>query len=475
MHRSFFATLIVFAASCQSPAITSRTSDGGRKPGTGETGGGGGGAKPPPGFDDLPDSGAAGSVGNGLGEDPACIEDKYMAERLPLDLVLLVDRSMSMQGPKWDMTTKALTSFVSDPRSAGLGVGLQFFPVSPVEHACKVDSDCGGGANSACVERKVCLGTKWMGIPPSCGGPRDAACPAGTMCVPLGQCALSSTFCTAFGRPCPDGPPTDLCTAIGKVCQDADFSESCSADSYNQLNVRIGPLPLAQNALVTIIAATRPDGGTPMAEAVEGTMSFLQGYAKANPTHRVVLILATDGVPSHCGANSNDPAGFVAMRLQAARAATPSISSYAIGVFAPNEGMDGPNTVNRFATAGGTGTAFVLAPTDDLTDKLLGALNTIRGAVLPCEFTIPTPKTGTLDFERVNVHFQGAAGQENIPYVGSAARCDPVQGGWYYDVDPATGAKPSKVVVCEKTCSRFKAELTGQVQVGFGCKRNVIL
>jgi hypothetical protein len=298
-------------------------------------------------------------------------------------------------------------------------------------------------------------------------------CAAGTTCVPLGQCALSSTYCTAFGKPCPDGPMTDLCTPIGKICEGADFSESCSADSYGKLNVRIGPLPLAQPALVAIISATRPDGGTPMAQAVEGTMGFLQAYARANPTHRVALILATDGVPSHCGTASNNPEAAITARLTAARMATPSISTYTIGVFAPNEGMDGPNTVNRFAAAGGTGMGFVLDPSGDLTEKLLGALNTIRGAALPCEFTIPPPKGGMLDFGKVNVHFKGRATDENIPYVGSAAKCDPMLGGWYYDVDPAT-AMPTKVVVCEKTCSRFKAEPTGVVQIRFGCKTIVI-
>jgi hypothetical protein len=266
---------------------------------------------------------------------------------------------------------------------------------------------------------------------------------------------------------------TDLCTAIGKTCRDADFSESCNADTYAQLNVRIGPLPLAQDALVTIIAATRPDGGTPMAEAVKGTLSLLQAYAKANPSHRVVLILATDGIPSHCG--TADPEADIAMRLMAARAATPSITTYTIGVFAPNEGMDGPNAVNRFAVAGGTGMGFVLDPNGDLTKKLLDALNQIRGAALPCEFTIPKPTMGTIDFGKVNVHFKGGGTEENIPYVGSAAKCDPVKGGWYYDVDPAMGT-PTKVVVCEKTCGSFKADQTGkaEVQIGFGCKTIII-
>jgi hypothetical protein len=476
MVRSFptvlFAGALVLA--CQNAALISRATDGGSKPPAGGAGGGGDepGNNPPPGFGGFPDGGGGSGSGNPFGDIPQCADDKHMAERVPLDLVLLVDRSMSMAGSKWDMTTKALTAFVSDARSAGLGVGLQFFPVSPVEHACASNTDC-GGIDSVCVERRVCLGTKWMGIPPSCGGPRDMPCAAGTTCVPLGQCALSSTYCTAFGKPCPDGPMTDLCTPIGKICEGADFSESCSADSYGKLNVRIGPLPLAQPALVAIISATRPDGGTPMAQAVEGTMGFLQAYARANPTHRVALILATDGVPSHCGTASNNPEAAITARLTAARMATPSISTYTIGVFAPNEGMDGPNAVNMFAAAGGTGTGFVLDPSGDLTKKLLDALNTIRGAALPCEFTIPPPTSGPLDLEKVNVHFEGSAGKQDVPYVGTAAMCDPVMGGWYFDVDPAT-AMPTKIVVCEKTCGVFKADLLGKVQIGYGCKRMVI-
>jgi hypothetical protein len=480
MHRSqrkwlWFAAL---ALACQNPGVLSKVGDSGASSsgGTGEGGSGGSsdGGKGSPGFGGFggfPDGGGGAGSGDPFGDIPKCAEDIHMAERVPLDLVLLVDRSMSMAGPKWEMTTKALTAFVSDPRSAGLGVGLQYFPVSAIEHACNGNIDCGGGLNTDCFERRVCLGATLKGIPPSCGGPRDPGCPAGATCVPLGRCALSSTYCTAFGKPCPDGPATDLCTPIGKVCQDPDFAENCNAESYRQLNVRIGPLPLAQPALVAIIAATRPDGGTPMAAAVEGTLAVVSAYAKAHPDRRVVLILATDGVPSTCSAGN--PENDIDMRLRAARAMMPSISTYTIGVFAPNEGPAGPAAVNRFAMAGGTGMGFVLDPTGDLTEKLLGTLNQIRGSALPCEFTIPPPKSGMLDFERVNVHFKGATSEENVPYVGSAGKCDPMRGGWYYDVDPAM-AKPTKVVACPKTCDRFKAEPLGKVQIGFGCKTIVI-
>lgn len=74
---------------------------------------------------------------------------------------------------------------------------------------------------------------------------------------------------------------------------------------------------------------------------------------------------------------------------------------------------------------------------------------------------------------RVNVHFTGAAGAEDVPYVGTAARCDAARGGWYYDVDPAT-ATPTRVLMCPRTCARFAADPGGQVQVGYGCKTQLI-
>src|SRR5688572_8091607 len=177
MHRSRRNSLLLagaLALACQNPGLLSRVADGGgAAPPAGGSGGTSDAGKAPSGFGGFPDGGGGAGSGDPFGDIPKCAEDIHMAERVPLDLVLLVDRSMSMQGPKWDMTTKALTSFVSDPRSAGLGVGLMFFPVSPIEHACTKDTDCGGNFNSVCFERRVCLGANLKGIPPSCGGPRD--------------------------------------------------------------------------------------------------------------------------------------------------------------------------------------------------------------------------------------------------------------------------------------------------------------
>ena len=78
-----------------------------------------------------------------------------------------------------------------------------------------------------------------------------------------------------------------------------------------------------------------------------------------------------------------------------------------------------------------------------------------------------------IDFGKVNLHFKGSGGEEDVLYVGQADKCDPMRGGWYYDVDPATTA-PTKVVVCDATCRQFKADPNARVELGFGCKTRVI-
>src|SRR4051812_30417313 len=76
-------------------------------------------------------NGATSSVLDGS----ACAQVVSKGEAVPLDMYILLDKSASMldttgAGPtKWDAIRAALESFVSDPLSKGLGVGLQYFPL----------------------------------------------------------------------------------------------------------------------------------------------------------------------------------------------------------------------------------------------------------------------------------------------------------------------------------------------------------
>jgi hypothetical protein len=129
--------------------------------------------------------------------------------------------------------------------------------------------------------------------------------------------------------------------------------------------------------------------------------------------------------------------------------------------------------LEQVATAGGTGAPFVLTAADDLGQRFQDALDKIRGSALPCEFVIPPSNSGTIDFGKVNVRFKGAAAEEDIPYVASLDRCDPVRGGWYYDRAPAMAA-PTRVLVCPASCNRYKADPDASVSLVFGCKTKVI-
>jgi hypothetical protein len=227
-------------------------------------------------------------------------------------------------------------------------------------------------------------------------------------------------------------------------------------------------------ALTGALKGTSPEGGTPMVAAVEGTLAYMRARQAAHPERKSFLILATDGVPSFCGTTVGNPVDAVVKAVTDAHAQPAPITTYTIGVFDPMEGPAGPAAVNRVAAAGGTTAAFVLSPTSDLNQKLLAALDQIRGAALPCEFAIPPARNGgTIDFGKVNLHFHGAKGDQDVLYVGAAARCDAAKGGWYYDVDPAT-ATPTTVKVCDATCGGFKADATATVSLGFGCKTRVI-
>jgi hypothetical protein len=471
MKRLALVGLVVAAAaqlSCNPPIQTARP-DGSGDGAAGSAEGGG------PDFG-LPISDAATVVPP---PPPAkCAEDVHHAESVPVDLLLLVDTSESMNDlagmrSKWSLVHDALVAFVRDPRSAGLGIGLQFFPVA---QRCTSDADCPGQRGAppvgSCAAPRVCVGA----MPPAEGVAAPVCsllqgagetCAAGTTCAAVGRCSVSGGPCYAVGQPCAGGAP-DLCQVPPRVCL---FSESCAPADYQTLALPIAPLPAAATPLANRLNAVVPTGGTPTGPAVAGALGQARAHQAANPTHRVALVVATDGVPAGC--TPMDGAGISAPAA-AARAASPAIGTYVIGVFTTEEAPMATGFLQQLATAGGTGAPFVLDATADLGQRFQDALARIRGAVLPCEFMIPPPRGGAIDFSKVNVRSQGgSAPAEDLPYVGSADRCDPARGGWYYDVLPAAGT-PGRVLVCPASCTRFRVDAAANVSLVFGCATRVI-
>ncbi|MBK8482736.1 MAG: VWA domain-containing protein [Proteobacteria bacterium] len=97
----------------------------------------------------LGDGRAQGLDGGGPaadGGDESCATSALPIELRPLDMLLAVDTSGSMDYPdpddpvgassKWVAVSEAINAFVAEPDFAGLGVGLQYFPLLP--SACDV-------------------------------------------------------------------------------------------------------------------------------------------------------------------------------------------------------------------------------------------------------------------------------------------------------------------------------------------------
>ena len=338
--RTLGAVFVLLGAACDAPKI--------QRPAVG----------PSPGRSDagtsvpLPDAGADGGGGAGGNNGGSCAEEAHRAERAPLDLMLLVDTSESMldqsgNQSKWSMAHEALGAFVRDPGSMGLGVGLTFFPAPATPRACTSDMDCGLNSTGGllCAPRGACVGAT--------GDPRGAmacdnlpfleTCPMGLRCAGLGRCSMSGGDCVAQGAPCPGGAG-DVCGPGDKVCRGGSLlgGPNCDVAAYARPRVPVTALPGGASMLAAALDGVRPAGLTPMGPAVSGALQNLRAHLATNAGRRAALVVATDGLPMGCAADSVDA---VATALQMGRAATPAISTYVIGVVGPMAGDFEPHSI----------------------------------------------------------------------------------------------------------------------------------
>jgi hypothetical protein len=247
--------------------------------------------------------------------------------------------------------------------------------------------------------------------------------------------------------------------------------QQCNVALYGVPDVEMQVLPGAAPAFTSAVDAQRMFGGTPLVQVIEGMLDYLRGFASAHPGRKPVMVLATDGIPDDtCSAADIDPPNSLENAVALAKSAytgQPSIPVFVIGV---GEEL---SALNGIAEAGGTGAAAVLATGGNVTQKFLAALDDIRTSALSCEYEIPAPSTGNIDFDAVNVTFEdGAAAANTFFYVEEAAGCSvsPDQ-SWYYD-DPK---QPGHVVLCPQTCERVSAASAAKLSIAFGCKRNDVV
>jgi hypothetical protein len=408
---------------------------------------------------DLPPTGAA---------DAACATESAVAETLPLDLYVMMDSSESMTeetaaGPtKWEAVRRALVAFLGDPQSAGIGVGLQYFPLRQpgVPERCTADAMC--GSFGPCERFRTCFGPGTTAIA-ACATNSD--CRPGETCIPLGTCPMQGGSCAPLGAICPS--LTEICVdALAGYCRGLD---SCELAAYATPAVPIASLPGAGAALVASLEAREPAGGTPTGPALGGAISHAQARATANPGRKLAVLLVTDGAPSEC-----TPREIAAVADLAAggAAGVPAVPTFVVGVFAPEAAAAASANLDLLARRGGTGSAVIIDTGQNVTQALQAALAQIRTTAVACEYRIPPPTGGAIDFGKVNVEVTATDGTTSaIGYVGDRASCDPARGGWYYDVNPAAGrGAPTAIHTCEATCARLRSEGTARVDIVLGCQ-----
>ena len=443
---------------------------------------GGDGGPGSSGFDPGSSSGTSGNIGSSGGGSSSgdlgtCAAETQTAKQLPLDIHIMLDASGSMMEQttggttKWAAIKTALNGFIGDPKSAGIGVGLQIFPIKHpgAPTSCTTNAQCTvGGVNLGRCFLKACAPASANDPLRSCDTAAD--CPGGAACRSLGQCR-QGIFVTGN---CLVGDPTygsclvGNCQAISEATCDG---VECVVPNYSSARVPIAALPGNASALTsTINSLPNPpqDALTPTAAAVQGGLAYSKQFASANPGHAVVMVLATDGLPTRCA--PLDIPGIAALAAGGV-SGSPSIKTFVIGVFSDAQKAQATANLNAIAAGGGTTNAFIVSTAGNVTQQFQQALEAIRGQALPCEYAVPKPEAGTPDYEKVNVQYTDGAGQQSIlGYKASAQACD-AAGGWYYDVSPAGGAEPTKIILCPATCDAVKKGTgAAKVDVLLGCK-----
>jgi hypothetical protein len=241
----------------------------------------------------------------------------------------------------------------------------------------------------------------------------------------------------------------------------------CTPDAYATPDVPIEALPAVGPKITQSLLSHDTSGGTPMVPALSGAIAHARDSMQQNPGHKVIVVLATDGLPdAQClssadGATPNTLEGVIAVATEGT-SSDPPVQTFVIGVGSALTELD------KIAAAGGSTKATLIDSTGQNTSSLfVEALNQVRVTALPCSYAIPIPQAGTINFSKVNVAYKNPDGSIKTAFVnvGSPAGCLAGRAGWYYD----NPSKPTQVVLCANSCDEVKATHTGRVDVLYGC------
>ncbi len=380
----------------------------------------------------------------------------------PLDTFLVLDASTSMLEEtvpgvtRWQAQRDALASFLLAPETAEMGAALTIFPrfdgPEPTD-SCFSPTDC----HDRCVPVQGCAPS----FEQVCGAPWD--CGDGEVCTPFGFCDTSGEYCD------PWAPETcaGTCTMLG-MCDDA---LACEPEQFTTADVPLDVLPGAAAGILAAIDAREPDGATSTLPALAGTIEAAVQRAKAEPTRKTIVVLATDGVPTVCDDALVDldlDAAITHLADAAAAGRTRGVQTFVIGVLTP-PAIEAPrDKLDAVAAAGGTSTAFVVTSGEPLGDELIAALHELRFVASSCAYELPEVD-GLPDWDGLHVRVTPPAGEPaELEQVPSREDCDDADGGFHLDHPPGGAEPPLMVELCPGSCAEA---LGGEVEITLACLR----
>lgn len=235
-----------------------------------------------------------------------------------------------------------------------------------------------------------------------------------------------------------------------------DFA-SCKTEHYRFASLPIADASRMTSGALSTLDAVKPQGQTPTAPALTAALDMATSYGVEHPDRSVVVVLATDGLPTTCA--PTDTAALAAL----AREALDGPAHVRTLVVASGEDAHSPGFA-RVAQAGGTLRPLVIEDQGDFAQQMKDALGDAAAHRVACDLALPEPPDGRrLDYDAVNVVLDGDQ-RVTLPRVDNASRCAGTA-GWYYDVDPASGA-PSRLNVCKAACDRVDSAAKLRVEVG---------
>lgn len=356
----------------------------------------------------------AGTVGGAAPDagSTACAAEPHQAMQVPLDMFVMLDQSGSM----------------SDSVSGG---GTKWTAVTGALTSFLQQPGLGG----------ISVGIQYFGLPP--GGAQQ--CSGVPFCATDADCGGTGCGPCFFG-----------------ICVGGSAGgDSCDAADYSGAAVEIAPLPGVAAPIIASMGQHGPTTSTPTSAALQGGINHCKAWAGKHPGHVVVHVFATDGDPSECDTNLNNINAIAAAGANSG----PKVLTFVIGVGSSLSALNG------IAKAGGTNSAYLVDTGGNSQQQFLQALNAIRGAALGCQYNIPVPASGQADYGRVNVQYTpGNGGNSQVFYhYPDKASCPPGGDGWYYD----DNAKPTLINLCDATCDKVGADVSGKIDILLGCQTAV--